>query len=452
MKLFPYAHATHPDWSLAAGLVLAQLRAQMALPDYAATPSLGLLYLTDHFAPHAQDLLDLLAAELPYVTDWAGCAGVGVMAGEAEYIDEPALVVMLCGLKAGDYRVFSGVSPLPQQFAASTMLLHADAQATDLPELVAELADRTASRTVSGALVGSRRQPVQIAWSSHGQRPGVAGASSGRAVFEGGVSGVALRPAVAWQARLAQGCRPMGPRRRITGMQGQVITRLDGQPALAALLQDAALPADASAQARADLLALLRRTLVCVEPGDPAPDGGQASDGLSGGPPALMPLPHLAPHERGDALRGHEASQARPIIGVDMGRQGLAIAGAQGALRTGMAMTFCQRDLQTAWRDLVRAGTELRAAFEPASMSAGQAWALSDDLGALPQAGGGMAGAVYFSCVSRSGAYFGGPNAELRIVRRALGHVPLVGVFTAGEIAGQQLHTYAGVLLAFGAG
>ena len=32
MQLFAHGHATHPDWTMAAGLVLAQLRAQMALP------------------------------------------------------------------------------------------------------------------------------------------------------------------------------------------------------------------------------------------------------------------------------------------------------------------------------------------------------------------------------------------------------------------------------------
>ncbi|MDB5877107.1 MAG: hypothetical protein JWQ41_521, partial [Variovorax sp.] len=37
MKLFPTGHATHPQWQMAAGLVLAQLRAQMALPEYAHT-------------------------------------------------------------------------------------------------------------------------------------------------------------------------------------------------------------------------------------------------------------------------------------------------------------------------------------------------------------------------------------------------------------------------------
>ena len=57
MKLFPYAHATHPQWQMAAALVLAQLRAQMALHGYASTPTLALLYITDHYAGAAQDIL-----------------------------------------------------------------------------------------------------------------------------------------------------------------------------------------------------------------------------------------------------------------------------------------------------------------------------------------------------------------------------------------------------------
>ena len=65
MKLFPSGHATHPQWRMAAGLVLAQLRAQMALPDYARTPTLGLLYITDHYAADAQEILDHLGAESP---------------------------------------------------------------------------------------------------------------------------------------------------------------------------------------------------------------------------------------------------------------------------------------------------------------------------------------------------------------------------------------------------
>jgi len=96
MPLFAHAHATHPNWTMAAGLVLAQLRAQMALADYVKSPTLALLYITDHYASEAQNILDHLGAELPAVTDWAGTVGVGVCANNVEYFDEPAMAVMLC--------------------------------------------------------------------------------------------------------------------------------------------------------------------------------------------------------------------------------------------------------------------------------------------------------------------------------------------------------------------
>ena len=64
MKLFAYGHATHPQWRMAAGLVLAQLRSQMALPDHAAAPTLGLLYITDHYAGEAREMEALEVALL----------------------------------------------------------------------------------------------------------------------------------------------------------------------------------------------------------------------------------------------------------------------------------------------------------------------------------------------------------------------------------------------------
>jgi small ligand-binding sensory domain FIST len=60
-----------------------------------------------------------------------------------------------------------------------------------------------------------------------------------------------------------------------------------------------------------------------------------------------------------------------------------------------------------------------------------------------------MAGAVYVSCAGRGGPHFGGPGAELQIVRRALGDVPLVGFFAGGEIARNHLYGYTGVLTVF---
>ncbi len=164
MTLFPYGHATHPQWQVAAGLVLAQLRAHMANPDYASAPTLGLLYITDHYAPYARDLLALLSAELPEVTDWSGTVGVGIAANNVEYLDEPALAVMLCAVPAHQYRVFSGVAPLNLGFEANSALVHADGQTPDLPELLQEIAERTASGYLFGGVSASRFSSVNLLW------------------------------------------------------------------------------------------------------------------------------------------------------------------------------------------------------------------------------------------------------------------------------------------------
>jgi small ligand-binding sensory domain FIST len=86
---------------MAAGLVVAQLRAQIALPQHASKPPLGIVYFTDHYADEAQSLLDHLRQELPDVSDWVGTVGVGISANNVEYFDEPALAVMLCDQRRG---------------------------------------------------------------------------------------------------------------------------------------------------------------------------------------------------------------------------------------------------------------------------------------------------------------------------------------------------------------
>ena len=135
MSLFPFGHATHPQWPMAAGLVLAQLRAQMSLPGHAASPRLGLLYITDHYAEQAQELFDHLRLELPEITDWAGTVGIGIAVNNAEYFDEPAMALMLCDIPPEQYRVFSGVAPWPVDMPVQTALVHADGHTPDGGEL-----------------------------------------------------------------------------------------------------------------------------------------------------------------------------------------------------------------------------------------------------------------------------------------------------------------------------
>jgi small ligand-binding sensory domain FIST len=266
-KLFPFGHATHPQWQMAAGLVLAQLRAQMALHGYAQQPTLAIVYITDHYAEHAQDILDHLSAELPTVPDWTGTVGVGIASNKVEYFDEPAMAVMLCELPAGQYRVFSGVAPLGAQhgfFDAHAALVHADGATPDLAELLQELSTRMESGYLFGGLAASRSKAVQFAVSGNGN---VSGQGKASGVFEGGLSGVAFGQDVAMLSRVTQGCEPLvtarntkSPARTITECDGNVVVQLDGQPALDILLEDLGVSLEQPRQA----LDKLRNTLVPI--------------------------------------------------------------------------------------------------------------------------------------------------------------------------------------------
>jgi small ligand-binding sensory domain FIST len=418
VKLFPFGHATHPQWQMAAGLVLAQLRAQMALADYAHAPTLGLLYITDHYAASAQEILDHLGAELPEIVDWSGTVGVGISSCNVEYFDEPALAVMLCDLPADQYRVFSGVAPLAigdgMGFEPYTALVHADASTPDVAELISEMSERTATGYLFGGLASSRTEAVQFAVGGNGNIKGH-GAAGG--VFRGGLSGVAFGESVSLVSRVTQGCQPIAAQRVVTAAEGNVITELDGEPALDVLLRDTGISLDEPEAA----MASLRATLVGLTMA-----GGDAV-GRTG-------------HFGADVVVRH-------IIGLDPGRRGVAIAD-QAAI--GMRMAFCQRNPQAARADLIRICAEIREELEPEEVSLPVAAALAaPEAQAAPNVARRIAGAIYVSCAGRGGPHFGGPSAELQIVRRALGDVPLVGFFAGGEIARNHLYGYTGVLTVF---
>ena len=402
---------------MACALVLAQLRAQMALPGHASAPTLGLLYITDAYAAAARDILDHLQAELPEVTDWAGTVGVGVCASNAEYIDEPALSVMLCDLPIDQYRVFSGVAPLAAGlgFTPHTALVHADAQTPDVAELIAEMAERTRTGYLFGGLAASRGPVVQFAASGHGNAPGQ-GAAGG--VFSGGLSGVAFGDGVALVSRVTQGAQPVAPEREVTAADGNVLITLDDEPALDLMLDDLAISLEQPRHA----LEALRRTLV----------------GLS------------SPGERGVHRSGNFGADVlvRHIIGVDPGRRGVAIAQQP---QVGQRVAFCQRNPQAARADLMRICAEIREELEPeevldATAAAGLAAPPAES---EPHPARRIRGALYVSCAGRGGPHFGAPNAELQIVRHALGDVPLTGFFAGGEIARHHLYGYTGVLTVF---
>jgi small ligand-binding sensory domain FIST len=407
---------------MAAGLVLTQLRAQLLQPGYARQPCLALLYLTDSFAAQAKEILAYLSAELPHITDWSGTVGVGISANNVEYFDEPAMAIMLCDIAPDQYRVFSGVAPLSSHFAAHTALVHADARTPDLADLIDELAGRTATGYLFGGLTSSRNQSVQLAWGGDGFMRGQA-LSSG--VFEGGLSGVAFGAGVKLISRVTQGCLPLGKAREVTDAERNVVYRLDGRPALEVLLEDLKV----SLKHPQEALDAVRSTLVGLMWPD---DSGLITDQ----PPPISRTGNFG----ADVLVRH-------LVGLDGERQGVAVA---EQVQNGMQMAYCQRDVRAARADLVRICAEIREELEPETMPMETAVALGHQgADAAPHPARGIAGAVYISCAGRGGPHFGAPSAELQLVRQALGDVPLVGFFAAGEIARHHLYGYTGVLTVF---
>jgi len=406
MSLSPFriGHATHPDPHMALALAAAQLEAQAALDvaGGAVPATLGWVYITDHYADAAESILAELRQRWPTV-DWVGCVGVGVAVSGVEYFDEPALVLMLAALPREHFTLFNGERPLAAG-AAHAALVHADGGEADMPGLIEELAARTAGGYLFGGLCASRGRSVQF------NAPAASGAGAGQGVYAGGVSGVGFSAAVSLCSRLTQGCQPIGPVRQVTSVQHNLVLGLDGQPALPCLLGDLGVTLDEPREA----LPRLRATLVGLTDGrdDVLSRGGQFG----------------------------RDTRVRHLIGLDPARAGVAVA---DRVEPGMQLAFCRRDVQAARLDLVRICAELRDELCPPEFDD----VATDGLPIRPE--DRVAGAIYISCSGRGGPHFGGPSAEMQILRHALGDVPLVGFFAGGEIARRHLYGYTGVLTLF---
>ncbi|MCA3243536.1 MAG: FIST C-terminal domain-containing protein [Rubrivivax sp.] len=405
MSAFLVGHATHPDWRGALALAAAQIEARRAEHEASARGplSLGFVYFTDHFAGDADALVAELRRRWPGVA-WVGSVGVGVAAMGVEYFDEPALVLMLAALPTGRFEVFSGARKL-QRVQPFSALVHADPATPDLAELIGEMSDRVSSGYLFGGLASSRSGAVHVA----------------DGAWRGGLSGVAFTRDVALVSRVTQGSQPLGPVRRITSAERNLVLALDGEPALPCLLRDLGL-ADLSTPRTA--LNKLRATLVALADADAV---------MLGRPGQFGP-----------------DTRVRHLVGLDPARNAVAVA---DTVEPGMSLVFCQRDMQAARRDLVRICAEIRDEVESAQEPA---WA--DGAAHTPDAGGAeparrIAGAIYVSCAGRGGPHFGGPSAELQIVQHALSgggpEVPLVGFFAGGEIARHHVYGYTGVLTVF---
>jgi small ligand-binding sensory domain FIST len=302
---FCVGHARAATWREAAERCLA------AIGEVPPSATIGFVYFTDHFVSEAAALIAHLRSETG-VEQWVGSVGVGVLATATEYMDDPAIAVMLAGLPEGEFRVFSGKARPPAAGertvsgaeAAHFAIVHGDPQTEDMPELIEDMSGKVASGFLVGGLSSSRGASCQIA----------------NEVLAGGLSGVVLSAAAPVATRLTQGCSPLcgsgasdgGPTRHVvTDGERNIIVTLDGRPALDVFLEDIG-----------EVLARdLRRAARFIHAGIP----------VSGS-------------DTGDYT-------VRNLVGIDPKNRLLAIG---APVEKGMPLLFCKRDARTAREDLVR--------------------------------------------------------------------------------------------------
>ncbi len=211
---FKFAHTVDTDWTRAAQACMTQLG---AIPSAA---TLGFLYVSDAFAGELDAILAFFKSATG-VPHWTGSVGVGVCATGVEYLEAPAMAVMLGEFEPADFTMLP-LLRTPQDIDARRLsdayfaMVHGDPANTRIQELIESLSAHVSSGFVVGGLSSSRGETAQI--------------SDG--VVSGGLSGVLFSERVKLATRLTQGISPLGPRHRITAANKNIVGSLDHRPAL----------------------------------------------------------------------------------------------------------------------------------------------------------------------------------------------------------------------------
>ncbi|MEK8088399.1 FIST signal transduction protein [Thermithiobacillus plumbiphilus] len=313
---FRYGHGSASQWRSAAQSCLAQLG------ELPVGTNLGFLFVSDAFTEHLDDILAFFQGRIPGA-HWVGTLGIGICSTGQEYLDRPAIAVMVGSFAPDSFEVFpaiadlgdiaSGIAvPRPQRRAPNFAIVHGDPYTPDLPELIEAFASQMSSGFVTGGLTSSRSRSLQIA----------------DAVTQGGLSGVVFSPGVCVSTRLTQSVSPIGPRHIITECHQNVIISIDNRPALDVFYEEIG-----------ELLVRdLQRAAGYIFVGLPVP-GSDTNDYL-----------------------------VRNLTGVDIGQKLLAIG---ELLEPGQPLLFCRRDGSTAREDMLRMLSDLKENLQGARPQGG---------------------------------------------------------------------------------
>lgn len=396
------AAATGENWRDISKKVLEQLES-VRTDGFKA--DIGFLYITDALAQDAASILTLFKS-VTGVEHWSGCAALGVCANGIEYVDVPAISVMIGQVGAQNVRSFnahsSNLKKLGQQLEPwlnkndpMLVILHADPFVETHPAHAIEEIDVLVGGFMVGGLASSRKESAIIS----------------SEVTSSGVSGFVFSQDVAVATSLSQGCVPMGPMHEISKADNRVIAYLDGRAPFEVFSEDMKKMAQERLGYKAEDM--------IVKAGNDMPANLMRM--IEGDAHIAFPVP------------GSDVQDflVRNIMAIDPDTGAMAVG---EVIEDGQKIIFVHRDDDTVRSDLSATLVNLQKR-------------IVHDTGSFSPKG-----ALYISCVARAGVPFGEngkPGGEMKLIHEILGDIPITGFYANGEISNNRLYGYTGVLTLF---
>lgn len=366
------------------------LRQQLHAPQI----SLGLVFMTPKFFPHAKQVLETLRvhARVPLL---AGCSSSSLIAGGNEFEEDAGLVLALYDLPGAQLQGFHfyqeqveeangpGYWPMETGIApeqTNGWLTFADPFHLDAESWMRTWNEAYAPLPVLGGLASGDMSEQRTQVYLNGE------------VFEEGGVAISVSGDVKLLGVISQGCTPIGDTWTLTRVEQNLIHQIGNRPAYEVLVE----------------------TVNKLSPADQRKTRGNLFIGL-------VVNEYLEDFHRGDFL-------VRNLLGGDP-RSGVLAVGALP--RAGQTVQFQRRDAAAATEDmkelLAHAKQEL--------------------------AGATVYGGCLCSCNGRGKGLFGAPDHDARTVQQQFGPMGLAGFFCNGEIGpvGEKnfLHGYTASLALF---
>jgi small ligand-binding sensory domain FIST len=180
-------------------------------------PDLAVVFASPHFVPHAEILLDAVH-EAAGPQALIGCISQGIVAGESEIEEAPAIAVWLARLP-GEIQTFHADAELAgwPEGDHSAYLIFGDPHTFPADASLRALNERSSGPVVVGGLAGGAAGP------------GHTRMFVDKDVVYSGAVGAALSGADV-VALVSQGCRPVGRSFTVTRAESNVIFELGGKP------------------------------------------------------------------------------------------------------------------------------------------------------------------------------------------------------------------------------